>query len=63
MYVPFVASVILPFDGPLTVVMFTEGPSTSVSFVATVPLTGVSSFVVFTSLLAIGASFIGLTVM
>ena len=37
-------------------------PSVSESLVATVPLTGVSSFVVLTSLTATGASLIGLIV-
>jgi len=57
---------IVPFDGPLTGVVFTVNgvPSGSESPASVKsPVTGVSSFVVTTSLSTIGASFTTFTVM
>ena len=64
-YVPSVLITIVPFDGPLTGVVFavsgvpsgSESPASVKS-----PVAGVSSFVVITSLSTIGASFTGATV-
>ena len=64
--VPSALITIVPFDGPLTGVVFavsgvpsgSESPASVKS-----PVAGVSSFVVTTSLSTIGASFTGATVM
>ncbi len=66
MYVPFALITIVPFDGPLTGVVFAVNgvPSGSESpALVKSPVAGVSSFVVIVSLSTIGASFTAVTVM
>ena len=63
-YVPSGLNTKTPSDAGTVVIAVNvkASPSVSVSFVATVPLTGVSSFVEVTSSTATGASLTGITV-
>ena len=65
MYVPFALITIVPFDGPLTGVVFAVNgvPSGSLSPASVKsPVAGVSSLVVIVSLSTIGASLTAVTV-